>query len=149
FRVQTERAKIEVLGTHFNVMAYADEQDMKTTLLEGAIKINSKNSTSLLKPGQQALVNTSGQQTIDNNADLDDAVAWKNGMFQFKDAGIQDIMRQVSRWYDVPVTFEGKISKRQFTGRIARNVKAPALLAMLQYMGVHAGLKNNRILISD
>ncbi|RYY30507.1 MAG: FecR family protein [Sphingobacteriaceae bacterium] len=149
FQVKTERAQIEVLGTHFNVMAYADEQDMKTTLLEGVIKINSKNSTNLLKPGQQALVTTTGQQTIDNEVDLDDAVAWKNGMFQFKDAGIQEIMRQVSRWYDVPVSFEGKTTKRQFTGRIARNVKAPALLAMLQYMGVHVELKNDQIVVSD
>lgn len=149
FRVKTERAGIEVLGTHFNVMAYADEQEMKTTLLEGSIKINSKNSTNLLKPGQQALVNINGRQTIDYDADTDDAVAWKNGMLQFKDAGIQEIMRQISRWYDVPVSFEGKITKRQFTGRIARNIKVPALLAMLQYMGVHVGLKNDEIVVSN
>ncbi len=149
FRVKTERASIEVLGTHFNVMAYADEQHMKTTLLEGSVKINSKNSTNLLKPGQQALVNTYGQQTIDNDTDTNDAVAWKNGMFQFTDAGIQEIMRQVSRWYNVPVSYEGKITERQFTGRIARSVKAPDLLAMLQYMGVHAGLKNNQIIVSE
>ena len=149
FQVKTERAKIEVLGTHFNVMAYADEQDSKTTLLEGAIKINSKNSINILKPGQQALINTAGQQVIDNEADLDDAVAWKNGMFQFKDAGIQEIMRQVSRWYNVQVSYKGEITKRQFTGRIARNVDAPALLAMLQYMGVQAGIKNDQIVVGD
>lgn len=149
FRIKTERAEIEVLGTHFNVMAYTDEQEMKTTLLKGAIRISSKNNTNILNPGQQALVNTAGQQTIDNEADLDDAVAWKNGMFQFKDASIQEIMRQVSRWYNVPVSFEGKITKRQFTGRIARNVKAPALLAMLQYMGVQVVFRNDQIIVRD
>lgn len=147
FIVKNRRAEIQVLGTHFNVMAYDDESEMETTLLEGAVKIKSKNAINLLKPGQQVAVNELGLQTAPHDVDTDDAVAWKNGIFQFKDAGIEVIMRQVARWYNVKVSYEGKIPPRQFTGRISRNVKAPVLLDMLKYSGVNFEINEKNILV--
>ncbi len=149
FRVKTGRAEIEVLGTHFNVMAYDDENEMKTTLLEGAIKIKSKSATNIMQPGQQAITQANGQQKVAEDPDADDAVAWKNGIFQFRDASIEDIMRQVARWYDVRVSYEGKIPVRQFTGRISRNVKASVLLNMLRYTGVNLKIEGNKIIVTD
>jgi transmembrane sensor len=147
FIVKNRRAEIQVLGTHFNVMAYDDESEMETTLLKGAVKIKSKNAVNILKPGQQVAVNESGLQNAPHNVDTDEAVAWKNGMFQFQDAGIEVIMRQVERWYNVKVSYEGKVTPRQFTGTISRNVKAPVLLDMLKYSGVNFEINDKNILV--
>jgi transmembrane sensor len=147
FRVKTNHTVIEVLGTHFNTMAYNDEAVMKTTLLEGSVKISNNNYTSVLKPGQQASLNQNGEIHVVNDADANDSVAWKDGLFQFTDASIQSIMRQAARWYDVEVSYEGQIPVREFTGRISRNVKASELLGMLKYAGVNFKIEDKRITI--
>jgi len=148
FRVKTNRVLVEVLGTHFNVMAYNDENAVKTTLLEGAVKISNSENASVLKPGQQASLNQNGQIKVINDPDAENSVAWKDGLFQFTDAGIESIMRQVARWYDVSVSFEGKIPEREFTGRISRNVKASELLNMLKYEGVNFKIEDKHITIT-
>ncbi|MEZ2334363.1 FecR family protein [Mucilaginibacter sp. RCC_168] len=147
FRVKTNHTVIEVLGTHFNTMAYNDEAAMKTTLLEGSVKISNNNYTSILKPGQQALLNQSGEIRVVNDADAEDSIAWKDGLFQFTGASIQSIMRQAARWYDVEVSYEGQIPVREFTGRISRNVKASELLGMLKYAGVNFKIEDKHITI--
>ena len=147
FRVKTNRAEIEVLGTHFNVMAYGEESLMKTTLLEGAVNIKSGASVNRLKPGQQAQINAAGLTKIVNDIDTDDEIAWKNGIFQFRDAGIEVILRQASRWYDVDIIYSGKIPKREFTGRLSRNVKASELLNMLNYTGVNLHIEDKNIIV--
>ncbi|MBB6126794.1 FecR family protein [Mucilaginibacter lappiensis] len=147
FRVKTNHTVIEVLGTHFNTMAYNDEAVMKTTLLEGSVKISNNNYTSILKPGQQASLNQTGEIRVVDDADADESVAWKDGLFQFTDASIQSIMRQAARWYDVEVSYEGKIPVREFTGRISRNVKASELLGMLKYEGVNFKIEDKHITI--
>ena len=147
FRVKTNNVTVEVLGTHFNIMAYNDEAAMKTTLLEGAVKISNMQNAGFLKPGQYASLNQSGQISIADDPDAEEAIAWKNGLFQFKDAGIEAIMRQVARWYDVEVSYEGKVPVREFTGQISRNVKASELLGMLKYTGVNYKIENKHITI--
>jgi hypothetical protein len=147
FRVKTNHVVVEVLGTHFNMMAYNDEAVMKTTLLEGAVKISNQQNTSFLKPGQRASLNQNGQINVVDDPDAEDSIAWKNGLFQFKDAGIEAIMRQVARWYDVEVSYEGKIPLREFTGEISRNVKASELLGMLKYTGVNYKIEDKHITI--
>ncbi len=147
FLVKTGRSVVEVLGTHFNVMAYRDESFMKTTLLEGAVKVKSGNSVNFLKPGQQALLNEQGQTKIIEDADVDDETAWKNGLFQFKDAGIEAVMRQVERWYNVTISYEGKIPVKQFTGRISRSVKISELLNMLKFFGVNFKIDGRNITV--
>ncbi|MEB0250185.1 FecR domain-containing protein, partial [Mucilaginibacter sp. 5B2] len=147
FKVKTNRADIEVLGTHFNVMAYDDEVIMKTTLLEGAVSITSGTFSARLKPGQQAQIKSSGQNKIINDVDVDDETAWKNGIFQFREVGIDAILRQAARWYDVPVTYNGKVPDKVFTGRISRNVKASVLLDILKYTGVNLKIEGNKIIV--
>jgi len=149
FRVKTNHTVIEVLGTHFNTMAYNDEAVMKTTLLEGSVKISNNHYTSVLKPGQQASLNQNSEIRVVNDADADESVAWKDGLFQFTDASIQSIMRQAARWYDVEVSYEGQIPVREFTGRISRNVKASELLGMLKYEGVNFKIENKHITITQ
>lgn len=148
FRVKTHRADIEVLGTHFNVMAYDDEQVMKTTLLEGAVKINSGNFSAKLIPGQQSQINNNGKNKILNDVDLDDEVAWKNGIFQFRDAKIDVILRQAARWYDIDIKYLHQIPAKEFNGRISRNVKASELLNMLRYTGIDVSIKGNEIIVN-
>ncbi|TWR31576.1 DUF4974 domain-containing protein [Mucilaginibacter pallidiroseus] len=148
FHVKTYRGVIEVLGTHFNVMAYNDEKLMKTTLLEGAVNVRLGNVVSKLKPGQQAQIDVSGNTNVINDVDLEDEIAWKNGIFQFRDAGLAQILRQASRWYDVDVVYKGNIPQREFNGRLSRKVKASELLKMLEYTGVNVSIQGKKLIVN-
>lgn len=146
FIVSSNGTNIEVLGTHFNVRAYTDEKEMKTTLLEGSVKISEGKNTELLEPGQQAVV-TGAHIKVLTDVDTEAQIAWKNGLFQFKDAGLEDVMQQAALWYDMKVSFEGKIPRRYFTGKISRNVKASEFLNMLRYTGVKFKIEGKNILV--
>lgn len=148
FKVKTDRAEIEVLGTHFNVMAYSDENIMKTTLIEGAVNVTTGTSVKKLKPGQQAQTLSNGTTHVITDVDVDDETAWKNGIFQFSDAGVDRILRQASRWYDVDVVYKGKVPDREFTGRISRSVKASELLNMLKYTGIDLKIDGKNIIVN-
>ena len=124
---------VEVLGTHFNINAYVDEAEVKTTLLEGAVKIVSGSRVNFLKPGQQA-INSNGETRVVNDADVDEAIAWKNGMFQFQNADIRSIMRQVEKWYDAEVVYDGNVD-RKFFAEIPRTVEVSRLLTILKKTG--------------
>jgi transmembrane sensor len=101
FHVISKGQTVEVLGTHFNINAYNDEKDIKTTLLEGSVRVSAEGGTALLTPGEQAQIaktGTAGKNiTVIQNANTDEAVAWKNGFFQFENADIQTIMRQFAQ----------------------------------------------------
>ncbi|HEY1062225.1 MAG TPA: FecR domain-containing protein [Daejeonella sp.] len=149
FKVKSAHAQIEVLGTHFNVRAYDDEKAMKTTLVEGAVKITSGNLTNVLKPGDQAVLNGENGMKVINDVDADLETAWKDGLFQFKDASIEEIMRQAALWYNLNISFEGKIPERYFTGKISRNVKASEFLNMLNYTGVKFRIEGGNIIVMN
>lgn len=155
FQVKVNDMTIEVLGTHFNVNAYADESVVATTLLEGSVKIksapseNAVNQTVTLSPGEQANLSKSGTLKINQHANTDEAIAWKNNNFEFNNADVQNIMRQLSRWYDVQVEYKGSIPKRRFTGKISRNLKLSELITMLQYTGVSMQIVDKKIIISE
>ena len=149
FKVKSTHAKIEVLGTHFNVRAYDDENDMKTTLIEGSVKITSGNLTNVLKPGDQAVLNGDNGMKVINDVDAELETAWKNGLFQFKDASIEEIMRQAALWYNLNISFEGEIPKRYFTGKISRNVKASEFLNMLKYTGIKFRIEGENIIVMN
>jgi len=138
--------QVKVLGTHFNIMAYSDEAAIKTTLLEGAIQLNNGSKRDFLKPGQQGIVQGDNVQVID--ADTDQAIAWKNGFFEFRRANIRDIMKQLSRWYDTEVTYEGKIADDEFVGKIERNVKLSQVLHILELNHVHFKIENKKITVT-
>ncbi len=149
FKVKSTHAQIEVLGTHFNVRAYDDENDMKTTLIEGSVKITSGNLTNVLKPGDQAVLNGDNGMEVINDVDAELETAWKNGLFQFKDASIEEIMRQAALWYNLNISFEGEIPKRYFTGKISRNVKASEFLNMLKYTGIKFRIEGENIIVMN
>lgn len=147
FKVKVHGMEVEVLGTHFNINSYDNESMVRTTLLEGSIKINKNNSSSLLKPGQQAQMNKSGEIKIINNADVEEAIAWKEGKFQFDRADIYAIMRQLARWYDVDVEYKGIVSSH-FGGTISRDVNLSQVLNMLHLTGeVKFQIKDKKVVV--
>lgn len=141
FRVQSGNQIVEVLGTHFNINSYDDEDYVKTTLLEGSVKVilNSKanvvSNTKLLKPGEQSLTKSSNSGIRIENADTEKAVAWKNGYFRFRNTPIREIMREIERWYDVELVYEGKMPTDEFTGFISNDVKISAVLKIMEESG--------------
>ena len=152
FRVIVEGQTIEDIGTFFNINAYKDELAVKTTLLEGSIRISEGNETAILKPGQQSQINTNGiDQRIHliNDVDTDEIIAWKNGFFQFTNANIQTIMRQLTRWYDVQVVYEGPVSKHLFTGDIHRDIKASEAMQILTFLKIDYRIAGKKIIISN
>jgi ferric-dicitrate binding protein FerR (iron transport regulator) len=138
FMVSAGKEEIKVLGTHFNVNAYADEQMVKTTLLEGSVKINNK---AILQPGEQY------GNGIVSKVDADVSVAWIFGYFQFEHADIKTVMRQLSRWYDVEVRYEGRITSEIFGGEIQRNLKLSEALELLSVTGIHYTLNGKMLTI--
>lgn len=134
FKVQVNQMEVEVLGTHFNINGYGDEEVIRTTLLEGSVKINTAAGSNLLKPGQQAQLQKTGRIKLINDADLEETMAWKDGNFQFENSDIKTVMRQLSRWYDVEIEYKGTVSKH-FIGTISRDVNLSKVLAMLQQTG--------------
>lgn len=135
FRVMVDGMEIKDLGTHFNVMAYSDEVKVETTLLEGAIAVSDGHSEKLLQPGQQAVNNKSKSTGITiQAADTEQAIAWKNGEFYFNHTSIYDIMRQVSRWYDVDVYYQDA-PDAYLSGNIRKSVNVSEVFRMLELAG--------------
>jgi ferric-dicitrate binding protein FerR (iron transport regulator) len=134
FVVAVNGAEVQVLGTHFNVNAYSDEDNVKTTLLEGSVKIVQGANINMLKPGQQSQLTTDGLIKVVSNVDVDGVVAWKNGMFDFENAGIETVMRQLSRWYDVEIEYNGKTDDL-FIAEMRRNIKLSDALKALELTG--------------
>ena len=149
FKVKVKNTIVEVLGTHFNVMAYDNEENLKTTLLEGAVKISAAGNVNILKPGQQLQLNNAGNATLVANADVDEAVAWKNGLFRFNDADISSIMKQLARWYDIDISFEGKIPPTHFGGEVSRNSDLSQVLKILETSGIHFKLEGRQLTVQQ
>lgn len=146
FKVTKGTTEVQVLGTHFNVNAYDDENDIKITLLEGSVNVNNGGPRYLLEPGQQAQVEK--EVKIVNAVDLDIVMAWKNGMFSFHDASLQDVMRQIARWYDVKVLYEGTIPEHSFRGKIQRDNNLSVVLQILAEANIHYKISGNEIMIT-
>ena len=147
FKVQVNGGEIDVLGTHFNVNAYADESSVKTTLLEGAISLKRNNAAQLLSPGEQAVFTSQGTISLSKNVDVTQETAWKDGFFWFNNTDIHTLMRQVSRWYDVEVEFNGKITDDGFTGKVSRNVPLSKLLNVLEQYEIHFKVEGKKITV--
>lgn len=151
FRVELPTgAEVEVLGTHFNVMAYRDEDAIKTTLLEGSVRITSGAESALLAPNQQAQISNTGALSVIKNYDVNQAVAWKDGAFVFNDTQLDEIMRQVSRWYDVEVSYADDVRGLQFGGKISRKENASKVLALLELTGeVKFEIQGKKIIVKS
>ena len=131
FRVAVGSMQVDVLGTSFNIEAYADEPTIKTTLLEGGVKITKGTNTQILNPGEQSQLTQNGQMKLVKNVDVDDAIAWKNGYFSFDQADLQGVMLKIARWYNVDVAYQGEISKQHFGGEIQKNLTLSQVLTIL------------------
>lgn len=138
--------EVEVLGTQFNVNAYTDEPDVKTTLLEGRIKVKQADGEQTLAPGQQALL-TPDRILVKKDVDVTAAVAWKEGFFFFHQTDFPTLMRQVARWYDIEVEFKGSGPKDDFSGKISRDVPLSNLIKVLQLNDVHLKMEGKKIVV--
>jgi transmembrane sensor len=150
FRVKAGNQITEDLGTSFNIKAYSDDQSIATTLLKGSISVSSNGVTHLIKPGQQAIVQESGKVfKIDSGIDLNSVIGWKNGMFSFQNATLQDVMNEISRWYDVDIQYEGSVPNKTFSGDIARNLNLNQIFKGLEQSNVRFKIdtNNRRVLV--
>jgi transmembrane sensor len=151
FVVSVNNAEVQVLGTHFNVMAYKEEGIVKTTLLEGSVRFASENNIRVLKPGQQSQLLNDGQVKVLSGVDINEVMAWKNGIFHFQNADITTVMRQVSRWYDVDVVYQTKQEiKDLFVGETPRSSKLSDVLKILELTGhVKFRIQGKKIIVSQ
>jgi ferric-dicitrate binding protein FerR (iron transport regulator) len=147
FVVKTGGTKTTVLGTHFNIDAYEDEKTLIITLLEGTVKFACGKEEKILRPGQQAALDASTRSFTLQKADTYQAVAWKNGQFDFDNKDLPAIMRQISRWYDVDITYQSTYSGAKFGGGISRQLNLSHVLQLLDKSGVHTRLDNRQLII--
>ena len=145
FHVVSGEQTIDVLGTHFNVNAYDNEPEVRTTLLQGSVRVVKNGKDVLLRPGQQSVSDLSEGLTIRKDIDTAEVMAWKNGMFQFDAADIGTVMRQIARWYDVDVVIQGKLPDDHFRGKIPRNVNASQVLQILALSGINFKIEGKKI----
>ncbi|BAU54093.1 FecR family protein [Mucilaginibacter gotjawali] len=133
FRVVSDKQVVEDIGTHFNVNAYGDESNIKTSLLQGKVRITTEGKTAVLIPGQQATI-ANGIKVTEVNTD--EVIAWKNGYFNFDDEKLENIMKSVARWYNVDVVFEDESLKRETFGAITtRFANISTLLKIMEQTG--------------
>ncbi len=158
FRVRSGAQTVEVLGTVFNVNSYADEETTKTTLLEGSIRVIDNvhaGKTVVLKPGQQTLLSTKiegpahATQLDIKDVDTGSVVAWKEGYFRFDGIGLPELMRQLSRWYDMEVFYETVVADHEFVGQIERNANLSKVLRILELGGVKFRIEGKKIIVTD
>lgn len=147
FIVSVGNAEITVLGTHFNVMAYTDEKQVNTTLLEGSVKLSLKNQQVVITPGQEASFSIQSDQIRVEKADTKQAIAWVDGKLSLDNLGVEAIMRKISRWYDVDVEFKGSIPQDHYWGIIKRNVSLSDMLQVMRANGINANFKNNKVIV--
>jgi ferric-dicitrate binding protein FerR (iron transport regulator) len=142
-------SEVQVLGTHFNVMAYEDEAAIKTTLLEGAVKVSSGNTTKTIKPGEQALLKKDdiAIQTVDG----DEVIAWTTGFMPIAGADLDFTMRQIGRWYDVTVEYEGQMPNMSFEGKLPRTATINDVINVLNANKIKARLneKERKIIVTS
>ncbi len=143
------KREIQVLGTHFNINAYDNESAAKITLLEGSVKVVNNNTSVTIKPGEQAVMQNQGNKMSVVNADIDEAVAWKNGFFSFKNASIETIMHQVERWYNVDVVYNGQKPTDHYGGEVSEDVNASEMLKVLEVGGIHFKIEGKKIIITN
>ncbi|GAA3990298.1 FecR family protein [Mucilaginibacter dorajii] len=147
FIVKFNNASIEVLGTHFDIKAY-DDEETKATLAEGSIKISKNSQQKMLVPGQQVVVSKSAGNLEVSPANMDEALAWKNGYFIFHDASIESVMKTAARWYDVDVAYDADIKNKKFGGRVSKYKNISELLKNMELTGtIHFKIEGRRITV--
>jgi transmembrane sensor len=147
FLVQTQKMNVKVLGTHFNLMAYPNEPSSRTTLLEGSVEVSDGVQSKTIKPGQQVVT---GDGMPIKNVLPDEAIAWKNGYFQFDSKDLKTILRQLKRWYGFEIVNETVVPNKHFTAYISRNTTLSQVLKMLEMSGeLKFNIEGEKILIQE
>lgn len=149
FKVFSNGQQVEVLGTHFNIRAYENEPVLKTTLLEGKIKVTEDDNTMIVKPGQQTTVTIDRHTMKIAEVNTELAIAWKNRLFYFENAKYDEIMREIERWYDVKVIYKGKIPDEKFQGAIQKDLKLNQVLKMLESKDVHFKVSGKEVIVTQ
>ena len=139
------RAEITVLGTHFNVNSYSNEESLATTLLEGSVRVSKGNKNKLIRPGEQALVTTDVEVVSEVNTAQ--VVAWKEGLFDFDGASLEQVMRQLERWYDIEVVYKGKVPNITFWGGITKDLALADLLTGLKRSEVNFKIEGRQLIV--
>jgi transmembrane sensor len=141
--------EVEVLGTHFNVMAYAEENAVKTTLVEGKVKVTSGNSIQTIKPGEQAKLKDGGITV--KNVDASEVISWTKGYIPVGGPDLDYTMRQIGRWYDVNIIYKGKKPETSFEGKLSRTVSIKNVIELLKANNIKAELneKERTIVITS
>jgi hypothetical protein len=148
FSVKLNNMKVEVLGTHFNIMAYNDEPFIKTTLLEGSVRLSNAERHQMLKPGQEGILADNTTRFVVRAANTEQALAWKNGQFIFENENMASISRKLTRWYDVSVTDNRKVKDLTYTGSISKYKNVSEVLKMLELTGtLHYKIEDRRVTI--
>lgn len=140
--------EIEVLGTHFNINAYNDESVVKTTLIEGRVKVKKGKDEAVLQPGYQSQVVKDGRIKVTKDVNTDMEIAWKNGFFTFDSSGVTTVMNQIARWYDIDVEYQdGEIPDERFGGDIQRNARLSSVLKVLEKSGVKFRVEGRKVIV--
>jgi ferric-dicitrate binding protein FerR (iron transport regulator) len=151
FTITVNGMNITDIGTRFNINAYPDEDNIKVTLVEGAVSVKKGDKIVLLKRGQQAVAqkmqNDNSIKVIDD-ADTEKAIAWKNGQFEFNKDDLKTVMRQLARWYDLDVVYEGNVPKGQFIGTVPRNLNLSQVLEILASSDVHFKIAGKKLIVT-
>ncbi len=149
FRVKSGGQTVEVLGTHFNINSYADEAAIKTTLLEGSVKVSSGANSTLIVPGQQAIVSMGLKDAIVKRmVNIDKETAWKNGLFSFDGDDIGTIMRQVARWYDIRVQYADNLPNEKYYGEISKSSNLADVFKILELNNLHFDVEGKTVKVS-
>lgn len=138
---------VEVLGTHFNINAYSNEPSVKTTLLEGKVRVKKGDQTGVLQPGQQAVI--TDKITLEKNVDVEQVMAWKNGLFNFEHVDLSELMRQLERWYDIKVVIRGKLPEIRFKGKMYRNERLSTVLNFLEGAGLEFTMEDKTLTVQQ
>jgi len=150
FKVKFNNQEVEVLGTHFNIMAYKEDEASRTTLLEGSVRISKSGVKKILVPGDQALVTGIGSNMDIQQVNTEAVVAWKNGMFIFNNENIKTIMTQLARWYNIDVVYQGSIKDKEYGIRMARSKSLAEILKNIELTGtIHFKTEGRRITVME
>jgi len=139
---------VEVLGTSFNVMAYADEHDERATLVDGSVRYVNGGSSTLLKPADESVFSAKGSLETLHHVNVDEITAWKNGFFHFDHSDLESTMRQFARWYDITVVYQGTIASQEFMGKIPRSMSLATVLKGLEGEHVHFKLVGKQVTVT-
>lgn len=149
FRVVSGMQTVEVLGTHFNVNAYADEQTIRTTLLEGAVKVFTPKGSALIEPGEQVVANRLTMNAmVKRDVNTAKEISWINGVFSFEGDDLKSVMRQIARWYDVDVVYAGPLNDDKYFGEISRNSRLSEVFKILEFNNVQFEVNGKTVKVS-